>query len=145
MRKLGLEVGTSNGQPYYPIYLFGPYKLLAVAAGCAISFIWVILPYPVTSKSQLRKSLGSGLFLLARFYSCMHSSIELWLRCQLDDTPQIQYGHPAQAPMAELQKARKAIFKEEMTLLARLGTLSHFTTFEPPIGGKFREQHTTQS
>lgn len=39
--------------------------------------------------------------------------------------------------MAQLQKARRAIFKEEMTLLASLRALSHFSTFEPPIGGKF--------
>lgn len=55
VRQLGVNLATSNGQPYYPIYLFGPYKLATVAAGCAISFIWVIFPYPITAKSQLRK------------------------------------------------------------------------------------------
>ena len=64
----------------------------------------------------------------------MHSTIELWLRGQLDNNPQ---QTQTQTPMAQLQKARRAIFKEEMTLLASLRALSHFSTFEPPIGGKF--------
>jgi hypothetical protein len=134
MRKLGTDLGTSNGQPYYPIYLFAPYKLLAVAAGCAISFIWVVLPYPVTSKSTLRKSLGEGLFLLARFYSCMHASIELWMKSELG-TGSVQATHSATAQ--ELQKTRQRVFKEGMVLLTKLRTLSHFSTFEPRIGGKF--------
>ncbi|KAL4747827.1 hypothetical protein BDW72DRAFT_7513 [Aspergillus terricola var. indicus] len=134
IRKLGTDLGTSNGQPYYPIYLFAPYKLLAVAAGCAISFIWVVLPYPVTSKSTLRKSLGEGLFLLARFYSCMHASIELWMKRELV-TDSVQDTHSATAQ--ELQKTRQRAFREGMILLTKLRTLSHFSTFEPRIGGKF--------
>ncbi|KAL4994034.1 hypothetical protein BDV10DRAFT_12202 [Aspergillus recurvatus] len=135
IRKLGIDLGTSNGQPYYPIYLFAPYKLLAVAAGCAISFIWVVLPYPVTSKSTLRKSLGEGLFLLARFYSCMHASIELWMKGELGmgNGPATHSATTAH----ELQKTRQRIFKEGMILLTKLRTLSHFSTFEPRIGGKF--------
>ncbi|KAL4762085.1 uncharacterized protein BDW70DRAFT_32679 [Aspergillus foveolatus] len=134
MRKLGTDVGTSNGQPYYPIYLFAPYKLLAVAAGCAVSFIWVVLPYPVTSKSTLRKSLGEGLYLLARFYSCMHAAIELWMKSELG-TGSVQATHSATAQ--DLQKTRQRVFKEGMILLTKLRTLSHFSTFEPRIGGKF--------
>ncbi|KAL4814960.1 hypothetical protein BDW67DRAFT_80690 [Aspergillus spinulosporus] len=134
IRKLGTDLGTSNGQPYYPIYLFAPYKLLTVAAGCAISFIWVVLPYPVTSKSTLRKSLGEGLFLLARFYSCMHASIELWMKSELG-TGSAQATHSTTAQ--ELQKTRQRVFKEGMILLTKVRTLSHFSTFEPRIGGKF--------
>lgn len=63
----------------------------------------------------------------------MHSTIELWLKGQLDDNPQTQFDYL----MVQLQKARKAIFKQEMTLLGSLRALSHFSTFEPPIGGKF--------
>ncbi|KAL3483213.1 hypothetical protein BJX62DRAFT_249785 [Aspergillus germanicus] len=129
--KLGLEVGTSNGQPYYPIYLFGPYKLAAVAAGCAISFFWVIFPYPVSSKSTLRKGIGRSLFILARFYSCMHTTIELWMRGALGD-PQ-----DSRSAARRLEKMRHAMFREEMVLLNTLRTLSHFSSFEPPVGGKF--------
>ncbi|KAL2818696.1 hypothetical protein BJX63DRAFT_383800 [Aspergillus granulosus] len=131
IRKLGLEVGTSNGQPYYPIYLFGPYKLAAVAAGCAISFFWVIFPYPVSSKSTLRRTIGRSLFILAKFYSCMHTSIELWMNGELGNV------QDAQSASRKLEKMRHAIFKEEMMLLNALRMLSHFSKFEPPVGGKF--------
>ncbi|RAH69061.1 uncharacterized protein BO66DRAFT_325161 [Aspergillus aculeatinus CBS 121060] len=132
VRKLGVEVATSNGQPYYPIYIFGPYKLAAVAAGCAISFFWVIFPYPITAKSTLRKALGRGLFVLAKFYSCMHTTIEVWLNGSLgsvDDDVRSAAHH--------LDHTRHKIFKEEMILLNSLRMHSHFSTFEPPIGGRF--------
>ncbi|KAF3402071.1 hypothetical protein F1880_009843 [Penicillium rolfsii] len=129
--KLGVVAAEENGQPYYPIYLFGPYKLAAVAAGCAISFFWVIFPYPITAKSQLRKLLGRSLFVLAKFYSAMHSTIELWLAGELGNT---EDDH---SPAHCLKKSRHKIFKEEMMLLTGLRMHSHFSTFEPPIGGKF--------
>ncbi|KAE8143677.1 hypothetical protein BDV38DRAFT_276763 [Aspergillus pseudotamarii] len=131
VRKLGIEVATSNGQPYYPIYLFGPYKLAAVAAGCAISFFWVIFPYPITAKSTLRKSVGRALFVLAEFYSCMHTTVELWLNGELSN------GQDTCSASYKLESSRHRIFKEEMMLLNQLRTHSHFSTYEPPIGGKF--------
>ncbi|KAJ5116868.1 hypothetical protein N7456_001216 [Penicillium angulare] len=131
VRKLGITEAESNGQPYYPIYLFGPYKLAAVAAGCAISFFWVIFPYPITAKSQLRKLLGKSLFVLAKFYSAMHTTIELWLGNELGDI------QDKSSPAYQLQGSRHKIFKEEMMLLTGLRMHSHFSTFEPPIGGKF--------
>ncbi|CAG7995124.1 unnamed protein product [Penicillium salamii] len=134
VRKLGFPEATSNGQPYYPIYLFGPYKLAAVAAGCAISFFWVIFPYPITAKSQLRKLLGRSLFVLAKFYSCMHTTIELWFSAELGNLAD------SNSPAKSLQASRRKIFKEEMLLLASLRAHSHFSTYEPPIGGKFPKQ-----
>ncbi|KAJ5691878.1 hypothetical protein N7462_001301 [Penicillium macrosclerotiorum] len=134
VRKLGITAAESNGQPYYPIYLFGPYKLAAVAAGCAISFFWVIFPYPITAKSQLRKLLGRSLFVLAKFYSCMHSTIECWLSGELGDILD------KTSPAHQLQVSRHKIFKEEMMLLTGLRMHSHFSTFEPPIGGKFPKE-----
>ncbi|PYI11948.1 hypothetical protein BO78DRAFT_331869 [Aspergillus sclerotiicarbonarius CBS 121057] len=131
VRKLGVEVATSNGQPYYPIYLFGPYKLAAVAAGCAISFFWVVFPYPITAKSTLRKTVGRGLFVLAKFYSCMHTIIELWLTGELGETEDVR------SASYTLERSRHKVFKEEMLLLNSLRMHSHFSTFEPPIGGKF--------
>lgn len=143
VRKLGLETATSNGQPYYPIYLFGPYKLVTVAIGCGISFFWVVFPYPITAKSRLRNMLGRGLFVLAEFYSAMHATVELWLG-EIDtagaagnSTIVIQGGNRSHEKLA---KRRQRLFKEEMTLLNALRAHSHFTTFEPPIGGKFPKQ-----
>ncbi|KAL2849861.1 hypothetical protein BJY01DRAFT_262124 [Aspergillus pseudoustus] len=137
IRKLGLEVGTSNGQPYYPIYLFGPYKLAAVAAGCAISFFWVIFPYPVSSKSTLRKTIGRSLFVLARFYSCMHATIELWMTGELGNVDRQDSRSSTTHRRRRLENTRHAIFREEMMLLNTLRALSHFSRFEPPVGGRF--------
>ncbi|KAK1142624.1 hypothetical protein N8T08_007428 [Aspergillus melleus] len=125
VRKLGLEAATSNGQPYYPIYLFGPYKLAAVAAGCAISFFWVIFPYPITAKSTLRKALGRGLFVLASGNSDTNNEETYTAIKTIDET------------RLTLETALHNIFKEEMMLLNQLRMHSHFSTFEPAIGGKF--------
>lgn len=94
----------------------------------------MIFPYPITAKSQLRKLLGRSLFVLAKFYSCMHTTIELWLGDELGDLKD------KTSPAHQLQDSRHKIFKEEMMLLTGLRTHSHFSTFEPPIGGKFPKQ-----
>ncbi|KAJ5110458.1 hypothetical protein N7532_000993 [Penicillium argentinense] len=134
VKKIGVTAAESNGQPYYQIYLFGPYKLAAVAAGCAISFFWVIFPYPITAKSQLRKLLGRSLFILAKFYSCMHTTIELWFTGDLGN------ADDKTSPGHQLLVSRHKIFKEEMMLLTELRMHSLFSIFEPPIGGKFPKQ-----
>jgi len=127
--QLGIAVETSSsGQPYYPIYLFGPYKLLTVIVGCTIAFIWTIFPYPITSRSQVRKLLGQGLFTLANFYSCMHTTIEVWIN-------ESQTGiHSSPHLLAE---TRKKLFSDEMTLITAMRSLSQLTVYEPPVGGKF--------
>lgn len=39
-RKIGVQAATSNGQPYYKIYILAPYRLATVVAGMAVCFIW---------------------------------------------------------------------------------------------------------
>jgi hypothetical protein len=134
VRKLGIQEATSNGQPYYPIYLFGPYKLACVTAGCLVSFIWVIFPYPISAGRQVRKTLGRSLFVLANFYSCMHTTIEVWMNEEQEDI------NDKEPPARLLEGVRNRLFTGEMSLLASLQAYSHFTTFEPPIGGKFPKQ-----
>lgn len=127
--QLGVAVETaSSGQPYYPIYLFGPYKLLTVIAGCTIAFIWTVFPYPITSRSQVRKLLGRGLFVLANFYSCMHTTIDVWI-----DGSQFDI----QSSTHLLAETRQKLFSEEMTLITAMRSFSQFTVYEPPVGGKF--------
>ncbi|KAK7427593.1 hypothetical protein QQZ08_005868 [Neonectria magnoliae] len=130
VKKLGIEVAESNGQPYYPIYQFGPYKLAAVAVGCAASFFWTIFPYPVTAKSNVPRLAGASLFNLARFYSAMHTTVESWihrgegaLERRLDDI--------------HLRGILRDLYKQELLVLNSLRMHTHFATYEPPIGGKF--------
>lgn len=133
MRKLGREVAESNGQPYYPIYIFGPYKLLAVIAGCAISFFWVVFPYPITAKSKVPRLVGESLFRLARVYSVMHTTVELWIHRQHSrpDDPEDS------AHLYGLGTMMKKLNKEGLLSLHSLKMHGQFATYEPPIGGKF--------
>lgn len=64
----------------------------------------------------------------------MHTTIELWFNNELGD---INDKH---SPAHQLLKSRHKIFKEEMMLLNGLRQHSHFSTYEPPIGGKFPKQ-----
>jgi hypothetical protein len=64
----------------------------------------------------------------------MHSTIELWLSNELGPI------QDKSSPAHNLQSSRHKLFKEEMMLLTGLRAHSHFSTFEPPIGGKFPKE-----
>lgn len=128
MNKLGIVRATSNGQPYYPIYLFGSYKLLCVTIACAISLFWILLPYPLSSSSQARRMLGRSLFVLANFYSCVHTTVQVWISDQPDK---------AGKAIPLLDAAKQRLFAEQMRLLTALRAQSNFTRFDFPLGGRF--------
>lgn len=127
-------MAQSNGQPYYPIYIFGPYKLVAVAAGCAISFFWVIFPYPITARSKVPRLAGQNLFNLARIYSAMHATVELWMNIQHRIPSDLTYQR------SQLIATLRKLDKEELLSLDTLRTHSQFARYEPPVGGKFPTQ-----
>lgn len=131
MYKLGKETAESNGQPYYPIYIFGPYKLLAVIAGCTVSFFWVLFPYPISAKSKVPRLVGQSLFGLAKIYSTMHSIVEMWISSLHTVTEGPLPAH------TELTSTMGQEYKRELFLLESLKSHSHFAKFEPPTGGKF--------
>jgi hypothetical protein len=72
--------------------------------------------------------LGRGLFILANFYSCMHTTIEVWIKGAQSEI---------QSPLFLLKEAREKLFSEEMSHITALWTFSQFTIYEPPVGGKF--------
>ena len=73
VRKLGVQVATSNGQAFYPVWELGLIRVATVAGGLFLAWIWTIFPYPITEHSQLRQNLGSTLYLVANYYSvCNH-------------------------------------------------------------------------
>jgi Aromatic acid exporter family member 2 len=72
--------------------------------------------------------LGRSLFVLANFYSCMHTTIEVWIHEAESGT---------HSPPRILDDARNRLFAEEMSLLTALWTYHNFTVYEPPVGGKF--------
>ncbi|KAL8691620.1 MAG: hypothetical protein Q9218_003195 [Villophora microphyllina] len=138
VRKVGLKIAESNGQPAYPLYELAPYRLACVAGGILVAFIWTFFPYPLTARSQLRKDLGASLYLLANYYSCVHTTIGMRLNGTEGDPDD------KQSAGRRLDKAREKIFTKEMALLAGLRQHSAFTAWEPTFGGKFpRKQYNT--
>ena len=69
VRQIGVQVATSNGQAYYPVWQLGLIRLATVIGGLFVAWSFSIFPYPITEHSQLRKTLGSSLYLLANYYS----------------------------------------------------------------------------
>jgi len=129
---IGRAVATSNGQEYYPVYLLGPYRLVAVVAGLVVAFLWTFFPFPITSHGALRQDLGATLYLLANFYSCVHTT--LGVRMQLG--PAI-HDLPSNHPTQKLDKARTKVFGKIFLMLTKLRTHADFSKFEPRFGGRF--------
>lgn len=129
--KLGIQVAQSSGQPVYPLYELAPYRLACVSGGMLVAFFWTFFPYPLTARSRLRKELGASLYMLAKFYSCVHTTIGV----QLSGSG----GSPndKSSPRKRLDRARHDLFTRELALLANLRQHSAFTSWEPSLGGKF--------
>ena len=114
----------------------------------AVAFIWTMFPYPLTARSQLRKDLALALYLLANFYSIVHTTANVRVN-GIEDAPARTYSsftnpHPNKHETGKkatvgykLSKARTAVFAKEMSLLAGLRQHSAFTAWEPTFGGKF--------
>jgi hypothetical protein len=127
--KLGSNTITSNGQLYYPIYLLAPYRLATVITGTFVAFIWSYFPFPNTTHGTLRRDVGQGLYLLANYYSTVHSTVELrLLDTDFDITAK---GSPAR----KLEKARSRVFAKTGIQLGKLNGLA--SEWEPTLGGKF--------
>ncbi|KIW86343.1 hypothetical protein Z517_01739 [Fonsecaea pedrosoi CBS 271.37] len=134
-KKVGTKVLSSNGQAFYHVYLLAPYRLVSVVAGLAVAFFWTYFPYPVTTHATLRKDLGSTLYLMANFYSCVHSTVELCLRTRPDLAIDKKND-----PKRKLDKARRRVFDKLMVMMNRLREHSQFIKYEPTFGGKFPKE-----
>jgi hypothetical protein len=131
VRKIGRELATSNGQPYYEIYLLAPYRLATVVGGLAVAFFWTFFPYPVSEHSALRQKLGGALYLSANYYSIMHETV--MARIRGDE------GDPADplSPSSQLTKVRNKVFAKQMLTLQGLKLHAEMVKWEFPLGGKF--------
>jgi len=127
-------VATSNGQPCYQIELLAPYRLACVSGGMLTAFIWTFFPYPLTARSQLRRDLGASLYLLANFYSIVHTTVGLRVQGREGDLSK------KESPGRKLAKARSEVYVKQLGLLAGLRQHSAFTAWEPSVGGKFPRQ-----
>ena len=103
-----------------------------------VAFIWTFFPFPITARSQLREDLGVSLYLLANFYSVVHTTIGLRIKGTEGD---MESKHSSGR---KLQKVRRKIYAKELALVAGLRQHSAFTAWEPTFGGKFpKEQYDT--
>jgi hypothetical protein len=136
VRKLGVAAAESTGQPAYPVYLLGPYRLATVVGGLTVAFIWTFFPYPISEHSALRQKLGASLYLSANYCSVMHETVMSRIRGdEGDPTDKTSPGY-------RLAKARNKVFAKQMLLLQGLKMHSSFVRWQPHIGGKFpRKQY----
>lgn len=131
VKKTGIKLATSTGQPYYTIYLLAPYRLATVAGGLFVAFIWTFIPYPVSTHSALRRDLGSTMHLLANYYSCVHTTVDLRLSAGH------KHNKKKGTPAWKLEKARSKVFSKTIVLLNKLRDNPSYLRHEPSFGGKF--------
>lgn len=133
VRKIGVTAATATtGQPAYPIYELGPYRLATVVGGLAVAFFWTIFPYPITEHSALRQKLGGALYLSANLYSIMHEQVMARIRGDAGDEE-----NDKESPGYALNKARNKVFAKQMLTLQGLKMHAEFVKWEFPLGGKF--------
>ena len=89
-------------------------------------------PYPITTRTTLRKDLGATLYLLANFYSAVHSTIDMRLHMGIKGR-----SGDKNSPLNPLDKARHKCFNKCLIMLNRLREHSNFTKFDPTFGGPF--------
>ncbi|KAI5275458.1 hypothetical protein E4T47_01489 [Aureobasidium subglaciale] len=139
VRKIGVAASESNGQAYYPIYELAPYRLATVAAGIFVAWVWTVFPYPISEHSELRRNLGSSLYLLANYYSVVVETVKI--RVRGDDFQDLGSFSDKDHPAKKLEKIRQTVFSKSVLLLQGLRTHSGFIKYDVPIGGRFPRQN----
>jgi hypothetical protein len=139
VRKIGETAATATtGQPAYPIYELGPYRLATVVGGLAVAFFWTVFPYPITEHSALRQKLGGALYLSANLYSIMHEQVMGRIRGELGGDEESDKDSPGY----QLVKVRNKVFAKQMLTLQGLKMHAGFIKWEFALGGKFpREEY----
>lgn len=123
-RSLGIAVATSNGQAYYPIYELGPIRLATVLVGLSVGWVFSWFPYPVSEAGQVRRQLGSALYLLANYYSVMHETLRRRLRNELGDM------NTKDSPGRKLEKVRNKLYSKATLNINSLRSQAAFLKFD---------------
>ncbi|PVH80431.1 hypothetical protein DL98DRAFT_654821 [Cadophora sp. DSE1049] len=129
--QIGVPLSVSNGQVFHPLYELAPYRLAAVAGGVSVACFFTYFPSVVTARTQLRRDLGSSIYILGNYYSAVHQTIALRIRDAEGDI-RIKTN-----PVRALAKARTRLFIKELILLQGMKQHTEFTRWEPTFGGKF--------
>ena len=131
VQKIGISQSISNGQSYHPLYELAPFRLATVAAGVGVAFFFTYFPSVITARNQLRKTLGSSLYLLSHYYSTVHQTVVLRIRGAEGDLTD------RESPGRRFGKIRTRIFVKELVLLQGMEKHIQFISWEPTFGGKF--------
>ncbi|KHN96827.1 uncharacterized protein MAM_05383 [Metarhizium album ARSEF 1941] len=131
VRTLGEAVATRSGQPYYPIYLLGPYRLACIAGGSLVAFFWTFFPCPLTDRTWLRQDLSAIMYLLGSYFGVLSSTMEAQLRGEAGR------NDSEASPIRRLVKDRRKIFGKVMRLLSSIESHIRWQRWEPSIGGSF--------
>jgi hypothetical protein len=134
VRVLGIPRATATGQPYYPVYELAPYRLLTVAAGSFIAYIWTIFPVPITEGSVLRRDLGRSLFLLAKYLSSVTATVDQRIQDVEGDMT------AKSSPGRQLQKMREKLLDQHIILINSMRQNLVDIDWEPPFGGDFPKE-----
>jgi hypothetical protein len=134
VRVLGIPRAIATGQPYYPIYELAPYRLLTVAAGSFIAFIWTIFPVPITEGSVLRRDLGRSLFLLAKYFSSVMATVDQRIQ-GVEGDMKIK-----SSPGRQLEKMREKLLDQQIAMINSMRQNLVDMDWEPPFGGDFPKE-----
>jgi hypothetical protein len=90
-----------------------------------------VFPYPLTDSGWLRKDLGRTIYLLANYYSVVHSTIRTRMQGTEGDM------EDKSSPGRQLDKMRRKLFSKLMLMLPTLHQHAEWQKWEPSLGGKF--------
>lgn len=112
--------------------------LLVTIGGLGVAFFFTIVPYPVTTRSLIRKDVSGVLYLLARSYSNVLSLV----RMRIDGTEGDLGSKTSHGSIYEKQRIK--LMTESMLAIDSLRQNTAFTVYEPSLRGKFpKEQYDT--
>jgi hypothetical protein len=146
-RKLGVALAGVSGQEFYPIYILAPQSLLllspphisvshenigllAVTAGCCSAFFWTLFPGAARDRTELRKGLGTSLYILASYYSSIKATVDL----KLQVTNSRQLLSTLDQRLAEI---RRCLYIKQISIVERLNEHNSFSNWELNLGGEF--------
>lgn len=110
--------------------------LLVTVGGLGVAFLFTIIPYPVTTRSLIRRDVSGALYLLARSYS----NVIALVRMRIDGTEGDLGSKQSHGWIYEKQRIK--LLTESIVTIDALRKNTAFTVFEPSLRGKFpKEQY----
>lgn len=131
VRKIGPVASAAIGQSVLSINLLGGYRILCILAALAIAFIFTIFPYPMSTRTLIRKEVSSSLYMLARYY--VNAIRIVRLRTQISDGEH----HSRDAGIKRAQKHADRMLAQSLTTYDGLRKNLVFTVWEPSLRGRF--------